>query len=145
VSVHTPLLAETRGMIAGAHIEMMKPCATFINTARGEVVRESELIGVLRDRPDIQAVLDVCSVEPPPADSPLYELPNVVLTPHIAGSVGPECQRMGQYVAEELERYVAGQPLHWAITPELAANSIHRPTLRLTKGRKVSSAAVVAS
>ena len=53
-------------------------------------------------------------------DSPLYSLPNVVLTPHIAGSVGRECLRMGQAMVEEYERYRAGQPLRWEITADRA-------------------------
>lgn len=127
VSVHTPDLQETEGLITGSLLSSMKPGATFINTARGQVVRERELIDVLSRRPDLQAVLDVTWPEPPRANSPLYELGNVVLTPHIAGSVGNECRRMGRYMVEELERFVRGEPLKWAITPELAARSSHRP------------------
>jgi phosphoglycerate dehydrogenase-like enzyme len=69
----------------------------------------------------LQAVLDVTSPEPPPRDSPLYTLPNVILTPHIAGSLGPECERMGHAMADELERYLDGRSLHWEITPDRAA------------------------
>jgi phosphoglycerate dehydrogenase-like enzyme len=88
----------------------------FLNTARGEVVDESGMIEVLRRRPDLQAVLDVTAPEPPAPDSPLYVLPNVVLTPHIAGSVEAECLRMGQAMVDEFVRYQAGQPLRWEIT-----------------------------
>ena len=98
-------------MITGMHIASMKRGGTFINTARGEIVREREMIEVLIHRPDLQAVLDVTVKEPPDSDSPLYTLPNVMLTPHIAGSVGEECRRMGQYMLDELRRYVAGEPL----------------------------------
>ena len=90
--------------------------ATFINTARGAVVREMEMIEVLRRRPDLQAVLDVCDPEPAPADSPLLQLPNVVLTPHIAGSLGPECQRLGRCMVDEMRRFVAGEPLRWQVS-----------------------------
>ncbi len=127
VSLHTPDLPETEGLITGRLLSMMKPGATLINTARGQVVREPEMIEVLQRRLDLQAVLDVTHPEPPHADSPLYTLPNVVLTPHIAGSVGRECHRMGRYMLEELDRYLAGKPLQWEITPELAARSVHRP------------------
>lgn len=116
VSVHTPHLPETTGMIRGHHLASMKPGGFFLNTARGEVVRETEMIEVLRRRPDLQAVLDVTAPEPPAPDSPLYSLPNVVLTPHIAGSVGRECLRLGEAMADEFERYLAGQPLRWEIT-----------------------------
>ena len=121
ISLHTPELPETLGMISGELIAAMKPGATFINTARGAVVREKELIAVLSRRPDLTAVLDVTDPEPPAPDSPLLTLPNVVLTPHIAGSMGREIQRLGRYMVEELQRYLAGEPLRWHITRELAA------------------------
>jgi phosphoglycerate dehydrogenase-like enzyme len=145
VSVHTPLLDETIRLIRGEHLACMKPGATFINTARGPIVDEGELIDVLMRRPDLQAVLDVTEQEPPAIDSPLYTLPNVVLTPHIAGSVGRECRRMGRYMVEELRRYVAGQPLRWKIAPESAVVSSHRPvngglSLKLTVPGKLRSA-----
>jgi phosphoglycerate dehydrogenase-like enzyme len=121
VSLHTPWLKETEGLISGEHIAVMKPYSTFINTSRGAVVREEEMIDALRSRPDITAVIDVTFPEPPANDSPLYTLPNVLLTPHIAGAVGPECRRMGQLMIAELERFLAGQPLKYAVSKEQAA------------------------
>jgi phosphoglycerate dehydrogenase-like enzyme len=120
VSVHTPWLPETEGLIRGSHFASMKRGATFINTSRGAVVREAEMVSVLRGRPDVWAVLDVTYPEPPEPDSPLYNLPNVVLTPHVAGSQGNECRRMGRLIVEELRRYVAGEPLVHEITKERA-------------------------
>ncbi|HEX8342588.1 MAG TPA: hydroxyacid dehydrogenase [Tepidisphaeraceae bacterium] len=119
VSVHTPLLPETQGMIDGALLRSMKRGATLINTARGKLINQPELIDVLRRRPDLQAVLDVCDPEPPAADCPLFDLPNVVLTPHIAGSAGRECQRLGHYMLDELERYLQDKPLRWEVTQEM--------------------------
>ena len=107
-------------MITGAHFRSMKRGATFINTARGAVVREEEMIAVLTERPDLFVVLDVTHPEPPKPGSPLYTLPNVVLTPHIAGSRDTECQRMGRTMVEELESFLAGRPLKWEITREKA-------------------------
>jgi len=121
VSLHTPWLKETEGMIRGEHFARMKPNATFLNTARGAVVREGEMIEALKNRPDVTAVLDVTYPEPCAPDSPLLTLPNVVLTPHIAGSQGPECRRMGLYMVEELKRYLNGEPLKWAIDRTRAA------------------------
>ncbi len=121
VSLHAPWIDATVGLITGEHLAAMQPGTTFINTARGAIVREDEMIEVLRQRPDLFAMLDVTYPEPPAADSPLYTLPNVLLTPHIAGSLDRECQRMGQIVVEELQRYLAGQPLQWAISREQAA------------------------
>jgi phosphoglycerate dehydrogenase-like enzyme len=121
VSLHTPWIPETVGMITGAHLASMKPNATFINTARGAVVREDEMIEVLQQRPDLYAVLDVTHPEPPKPGSLLYTLPNVVLTPHIAGSLDNECRRMGRYAVQELEHYLKGEPQDWAISREAAA------------------------
>jgi phosphoglycerate dehydrogenase-like enzyme len=121
VSLHAPLLPETEGMIQGTHLASMKRNATLINTSRGAVVREAEMVEVLEERHDLWAVLDVTHPEPPEPDSRLYDLPNVVLTPHIAGSQGSECRRMGRLVVDELRRYVAGEPLEHEITRERAA------------------------
>jgi phosphoglycerate dehydrogenase-like enzyme len=118
VSLHTPWLKETEGLITGEHLAAMKPNATFINTSRGAIVREAELIEVLRRRPDVWAILDVTYPEPPVAGSPLYTLPNVILTPHIAGALDAECRRLGQYTLDELRRYLAGESLRWQITKE---------------------------
>ena len=120
-SLHTPWLPETERLITGAHLASLKPYATFINTARGAIVREDEMIAVLQQRPDLVAVLDVTYPEPPAADSPLYTLPNVIITPHIAGSMQAECRRQGQYMIAELERYLAGQPLKYGLTRAKAA------------------------
>jgi phosphoglycerate dehydrogenase-like enzyme len=117
VSLHAPLLRETEGMILGSHLASMKRNATLINTSRRAVVREPEMVEVLEER----AVLDVTNPEPPEPDSRLYDLPNVVLTPHIAGSQGSACRHIGRLVVDELRRYVAGVPLEHEITRERAA------------------------
>jgi phosphoglycerate dehydrogenase-like enzyme len=121
VSLHAPWLDETVGMIQGDHFAAMKPDATFINTARGAIVREDEMIAVLQNRPDLWALLDVTYPEPPVPGSPLYSLPNVVLTPHIAGSLDNECRRMGRLAVEDLRKFVNGEALTWAIGREQAA------------------------
>ena len=118
VSIHTPNLMETRQMIKGHHLETMRPGAFFLNTARGEVIDEPAMIAVLQQRPDLQVMLDVTDPEPPINLSPLYDLPNVVLTPHIAGSIGAECERMGQAMVDEFIRFKAGDELRWAISAE---------------------------
>jgi phosphoglycerate dehydrogenase-like enzyme len=122
VSCHLPLVPETEGMLRAAHFRQLRPGAVFINTARGEVIAEQEMIEVLRERPDILAVLDVTDPEPPVAGSPLFDLPNVILTPHIAGSLGPECRRLGESIAADVGRYVRGEPMANEVTESEAAH-----------------------
>lgn len=120
VSLHTPNLPETQGMITGAHLASMKPWSVFINSARGAVVREAEMAATLAQRPDLHAVLDVTIGETPAADAPLLRLSNVTRTPHIAGAMGPECRRMGRFMIAELERWLHGAPLVGGVTREQA-------------------------
>jgi phosphoglycerate dehydrogenase-like enzyme len=119
VSVHTPILPATIGMINGPLVSAMRPNATLINTARGVILDQPSVLAALRTRPDLTALLDVTDPEPPQTDDPLFALPNVVVTPHIAGSHGRECERMGHFMIEELRRYLAGQPLRWRLTREM--------------------------
>lgn len=109
LSLHQPLLPETIGQIDGRILALMPDGATLINTARGAVVDEAALVAELRTG-RIEAVLDVTAHEPPPPDSELWHLPNVVLTPHIAGSMGNELHRIGDSVAAEVERFASGLP-----------------------------------
>lgn len=118
VSIHTPVLPETIGMVNGRLVASMKPGAALINTARGVIVNQPELVAALRRRPDLHAVLDVTDPEPPQAGDSLLALPNVTVTSHIAGSHGRDCQRMGHYMVEELKNYLAGRPLRWRVTRE---------------------------
>ncbi|MFF3499563.1 hydroxyacid dehydrogenase [Streptomyces sp. NPDC003247] len=114
VSVHTPLITgRTEGLISGELLRLLPRGATLVNTARGAVIDEAALIDVLTERPDLFAVLDVTAEEPPPPTSPLYTLPNAVLTGHVAGTVGGERRAMGRLVLGELRRLAAGSaPLH---------------------------------
>jgi phosphoglycerate dehydrogenase-like enzyme len=121
VSLHAPNLPATKGLVSRALLASLKHGATFINTARGAIVDEPALCEILAAREDLLAILDVTFPEPPAQGSPLYTLPNVVLSPHIAGSLGNECRRMGQIVVDECRRFVAGQPLQWRISREVAA------------------------
>lgn len=116
VSCHAPMIPATEGLLTGAHFAAMKPGATFINTARGVIVREDELAAVLRARPDLMALLDVTTAEPPPSDHPFFGLSNVVISPHIAGCMGAECRRMGGFIADEIGRYQRGEPLVGEVT-----------------------------
>jgi len=115
VSLHAPGLPETESMICGNHFELMMNGASFINTARGAIVNETEMIEVLKKRKDITAVLDVTYPEPPEIDSELFNMDNVFLTPHIAGSMDGECRRMGAYAVDELIRFLEGKELKYQI------------------------------
>lgn len=121
VSIHAPLLPETTGMVSGALVHSMPFGATLINTSRGAVLNEPEIIDILLKRTDLTAVLDVTWPEPPAGDSKLYTLENVVLTPHLSGAMGAERGRMGQLVADEARRWLAGEPLLHAVTAAQAA------------------------
>ncbi|WNI27105.1 NAD(P)-dependent oxidoreductase [Streptomyces sp. ITFR-16] len=122
VSLHAPLLPETRGTVGERLLNSLMPGATLINTARGALVDETAAARVLRARPDLTAVLDVTHPEPPAHDSPLFTLPNVVLTPHLGGALGAERHRLGQLVLDELHRFTRGLPLRHAIDPGRAAS-----------------------
>jgi phosphoglycerate dehydrogenase-like enzyme len=115
VSLHAPLHEGTAGLVGAEQLRALPTGATLINTARGGVVRTDDLLAVLRERSDLQAVLDVTDPEPLPQDHPLRSLPNVVLTPHVAGSRGRECRRMGALVVRELAALAAGRPLQHAV------------------------------
>ncbi len=71
------------------------------NTGRGTKVVEADLVRVLQARPDLTALLDVTAPEPPPQESPLWQLPNVVISPHIGGTIGNEVGRLAECVIEE--------------------------------------------
>jgi phosphoglycerate dehydrogenase-like enzyme len=118
VSLHAPALPSTSGMMGKEQFALMRDGATFINTARGSLVDEMALLEELKTG-RINAILDVTDPEIPADDSPFFTLPNVFLTPHIAGAVGTERSRLGMMAADEVERYVRGQPLQYEITQDL--------------------------
>ena len=86
VAVTVPLAPATRGLVGAAEFAVMKPSAVFVNVARGAVVDEAAMIDALRERRIAAAVLDVFEREPLPEDSPLWDLENVLITPHVSGS-----------------------------------------------------------
>lgn len=97
VSVHCPLNAATRHLLGAAELELLKPTAFVINTARGGIIDQAALTSALRSRQIAGAGLDVFEIEPLPADDPLRELDNVILTPHSASwsvESSAECRRM---------------------------------------------------
>jgi phosphoglycerate dehydrogenase-like enzyme len=118
VSIHAPATPQTHHMIDGRRLALMRDHAILINTARGSLVDQDALVEELRSG-RIEAVLDVTEPEPLPMDSPLYDLPNVFLTPHIAGSIGTEAHRLTEQVINEIDRFLSGQPLEHGVRGEL--------------------------
>jgi D-3-phosphoglycerate dehydrogenase len=112
VTVQCGLTEETTGMIGRALLERLKPNAIFINTARGKVVREKELIEFLRARPDVFAGLDVFEQEPLPKDSPLLQMDNVICYPHSICEVGEAMfAESSRYAAANIRAFCTGKPV----------------------------------
>jgi len=117
VSLHAPAVPETRHMLDARRLALLRDGATLVNTARGALVDGKALeLELVSGR--IAAVLDTTDPEILPSDSPLYELPNVFLTPHIAGSLGDETSRMTELALDEIERFTQGRPLQHAVRRE---------------------------
>jgi len=111
VVVTLPLTDETQGLIGRARIERMKPGAVFVNVGRGGVVDEDALVDALRSGHLRGAALDVFAHEPLPPESPLWELDNVILSPHTSALSVHENARIVELFAENLRRYLAGEEL----------------------------------
>ncbi|MDQ0540938.1 phosphoglycerate dehydrogenase-like enzyme [Curtobacterium flaccumfaciens] len=118
VSLHVPALDSTRHLIGEAELRQMRPGATLINTARGAVVDTDALVRTLREG-SIQAILDVTDPDPLPCAHPLRHLPNVTVTPHVAGSMGRELWRLGSGVVENVRDFIQTGHLPHQITREL--------------------------
>jgi len=113
VVLSVPGTVETHAMIGEPELKLMKPAAFLINIARGAVVDETALLRALREGRIAGAALDVFTEEPLPPTSPFWELPNVIVTPHIAGEPAGYAERVvTQVFADNVARFRAGQPLH---------------------------------
>lgn len=119
ISNHLANNEQTKGMLNADCFNRMSPSATFINTGRGAQVVEGDLIAALKAEPERVALLDVTYPEPPKPESELYTLPNVILTPHIAGSLHNEIHRMAQFMYEEYEAFDAGKPVRYSVTEKM--------------------------
>lgn len=109
VSLHVPLTRETAHLLNGERLSLMKPGAWLINTARGGVIDEAALAAALRAGRPAGAVLDVREQEPPGANDPLAALPNVILTPHVAGITHESQARTAEMVAADVLRVLRGE------------------------------------
>lgn len=121
VSVHTDLNEQTRGLFNATRFRQMKPTAVFVNTARGPIVVEKDLIEALRSGTIFAAGLDVTDPEPPVPHSPLLQLPNLIVTPHIASATVGTRNAMAAICANNLLAGLAGQPLPAWVNPEVAS------------------------
>ncbi|MFD4632720.1 hydroxyacid dehydrogenase [Streptomyces sp. NPDC058284] len=117
VTVHAPQLPETRGMLSADMLKLIPDGGTVINTARGSLV-DTEALARECGGGRLDAFLDVTDPEPLPAGHVLLRLPNVLVTPHIAGAQGSEVRRLGEYAVSEVERVLAGAPLRGRLSRE---------------------------
>lgn len=114
VTVHAPQTPETHHLIGRRELALMPTGSVLVNTARGALLDHDALVEELRAN-RLSAILDVTDPEPLPVDSPLFDLPNAFITPHLAGSQGNEVARLGLAVTEEAERLLSGRELAHAI------------------------------
>jgi phosphoglycerate dehydrogenase-like enzyme len=117
VTVHAPELPATRHLIDAERLALMRDGAWLINTARGSIVDTAALEAECASG-RLACFIDTPDPEPLPPTSPLWDLPNAVLTPHIAGSMGNEVARMGRLAVEEVGRFMVGEPLHYEVRAE---------------------------
>ena len=120
LSLHAPVLPETRGMIGAEQIRSLRDGAIFINAARSALVDEQALLRELKTG-RITGILDVFDQEPLPPDSPFRELPNLILSPHSAGHTIDTHQRQGDAMVDEIQRFFNREPLQHEVTPEMFA------------------------
>jgi phosphoglycerate dehydrogenase-like enzyme len=118
VSMHVPLTRRTRGMMSDREFGMMKPSAFLINLCRGPVVDEAALYRALTEGQIAGAGLDVLEVEPTPADNPLFDLNNVIITPHMAGQSQETALRAAHFAYGNILRVLSGEEAESLVTPE---------------------------
>ena len=129
LSLHCPLNAGTRGVIGARELGLMKPTAFLINTSRGTVIDEAALIAALQAGKLAGAGLDTFAVEPPSKDNPLFAMPNVIVTPHIAAQTDHANDNMGDMAAKSILAYLRGEIYDEpsVMNPEVLTQSARRP------------------
>ena len=118
VSLHVPLTRRTRGMMSDREFGMMKETAFFINLCRGPVVDEAALYRALTEGKIAGAAVDVLEEEPTPADNPLFDLDNIIITPHMAGQSQETALRAAIFAYGNILRVLSGQEAESLVTPE---------------------------
>lgn len=119
ISNHLANKKELKNILNGKLFSLMKPHSTFINTGRGDQIDEFALAKKLLLNPSTTAVLDVLKNEKMPFFTPLFWCPNAIISPHIAGSLGNETERMADYMIEQLDNYINGKPTKYEITKDM--------------------------
>jgi glyoxylate/hydroxypyruvate reductase A len=117
VTLHLPATPDTKGLFEAQRFERMKPGAIFINTSRGSLVDEPALIAALKSQRVRAAYLDVFAEEPLPPASPLWDMENLLITPHVADYADDWSRRYAERFADNLERWCAGKPLLSQVHP----------------------------
>lgn len=112
VTLHCPLTNDTKHLINKSKLELMKPGACIINTARGAIINEIDLIEALKNKTIEGAALDVQEQEPPELNNPLFNMKNVILTPHIGWRCLESRQRLINLLAENAEAFIKGNPIN---------------------------------
>ena len=121
VSLHSALNEKTRNLIGKEHFDLLPEGALFVNTARGAIIRQKEMEQFLVERPDVTAILDVYTPEPPEADNVMRSLKNVYLMPHRGGPTNDRYPHIGRAVVEDIIHFAKGEPLKLEITREYAS------------------------
>jgi len=127
VSVHAPLTASTRHLLNANRLRRMKSSAYVINTSRGVLINEADLVVALREKWIAGAALDVTSIEPLPADSPLRELPNVILTPHFGAESSDANDELQQSTARSIAAVLQGYWPEFPVNPQVRPREPLRP------------------
>jgi phosphoglycerate dehydrogenase-like enzyme len=116
ISNHLANNKQTEKMVGYRHFSLMDDHGVFINTGRGQQIIEEDLVRALTEKPGRTALLDVTWPEPVEKGHSFFNMKNIILSPHIAGSSGREVARMGDYMAGEFERFLEGRPLRYEVT-----------------------------
>ena len=119
ISVHSALNDRTKGMIGKEHFDLLQDGAIFVNTARGAIIREDEMIEALKEN-RFRAVLDVFCQEPLAQDSPLRCLDNVYCMPHMGGPTADRCPNITLRLADDIQRFANDEALQYEITRDYA-------------------------
>ena len=119
MSVHTPLTKETHRLINAHALSCLSPDCIFVNTSRGEVVGEQDLVAALRAGKLKLAGLDVFEREPLGRDSKILGFPQVVTTPHIGARTAAAWDRSQNQSVDEVLRYIQNEPLRWPVPPQV--------------------------